>query len=42
MSQAMTLRFVKEETALLSPTSGGARLYINADDYDSYKTGEES
>jgi hypothetical protein len=30
------IRFVKEEDAFLSPTNGGARLYINMDDYDSY------
>lgn len=36
---AASVRFVKEETALLAPTNGGARLYINMEDYNS-KTGK--
>jgi hypothetical protein len=32
------IRFVKAEDAMLSATKGGARLYMNMDDYDSYRT----
>ena len=34
------LRFVKEESGLLSPTNGGARAYINVEDYVKYLTFE--
>lgn len=30
------LRFVKEERGLLSPTNGGARAYINVEDYGAF------
>ena len=32
------LRFVKSESGLLSPTNGGARAYINIEDYVTYQT----
>jgi hypothetical protein len=32
----MAFRFVKEESAHISASNGGARLCINVDDYDSY------
>lgn len=32
------IRFVKAEDAMLSATNGGARMYMNMDDYDSYRT----
>jgi hypothetical protein len=33
------VRFVNAETAYLSPTNGGARMYINMEDHVSYNTG---
>jgi hypothetical protein len=34
------IRFVKAEDALISATRGGARLFINMDNYHAYKQGE--
>jgi hypothetical protein len=37
--QPITLRFVREESALLSYTRGGPRLFINMDNYELYRGG---
>ena len=36
------IRFVNEESAYLSVTSGGPRMYINMEDYVSRQTGSEN